>query len=123
MNRRRKTVAGGAVAAVVVLVAALGYSIAYANSETTVTATVTSKERVCDSSSNGTSTCRYLVFTDAGTFEVTDGVIVGRFNSSDIYGHIRVDQRYKLTVVGFRVGFLSMYQNIKQAEELPDEQR
>lgn len=73
----------------------------------TYTATVTDKgiKRADD-------TDKYLIYTDIGTFENTDEWLCGKFNSSDIYGMIKVGDTYEFTVIGFRIPFLSAYQNI-----------
>jgi len=76
-----------------------------------VVATVTDKERVTESS-GGTVNSKYLIFTEKETFSNKDSIIFFKFNSSDIYGKIKKDQIYKLTVCGWRVPFFSMYRNI-----------
>lgn len=73
-----------------------------------VTVTVQDKERVCDSNRN----CKYLIFTDGGTFENTDTLLNGKFDSSDVYGRIDEGKTYTFKVAGFRQGILSMYPNI-----------
>lgn len=55
---------------------------------------------------------KYLVFTDQGTFEVTDTFMYLRFNSSDVWGSIEKGTKYQITATGFRLGFFSMYENI-----------
>lgn len=80
--------------------------------EQTYTITVTDKERINDSDSS-----KYLVFgkTPNGetmVFENTDALLRGKFDSSNIYGNLEIGKTYELTVVGFRVPFLSWYQNI-----------
>lgn len=84
----------------------------------THTTVVTHKERVC--SGDGDSvTCKYLIFTEAGTFELTDAIFgARRFNSSDVYGRIRVDRTYKITSYGWRLPFFSQYPNIDKIEEV-----
>jgi hypothetical protein len=82
----------------------------------TVVATVTSKERVCDSGNKG---CKYLVFTDRGTFKVTDSLLIGRFDSSDIYGQIQANTTYKITYFGWRIGLFSSYPNIDHLVKQP----
>lgn len=79
-----------------------------------VTATVTRSERVC--SGGEQVSCRYLVYTDRGTFENTDTIWFLKFDSSDLYGRIRDGEAYRFTVTGFRVPFMSWYQNIVSAE-------
>lgn len=73
------------------------------------------KERVCES---GGGACHYLIFTDDTTFQLSDSLLVGRFDSSDDYGQIRRCHRYELTYYGWRVGVLSMYPNIASYTDL-----
>lgn len=73
----------------------------------TVELTVTEKERV----SEGTSS-RYLVFTDAEVFENVDNWWVLKFNSSDVYGRLKVGATCSATVSGWRFPLLSWYRNI-----------
>ena len=72
-----------------------------------VCARVTDKERIVNA-----DTSKYLIFTDKGVFENTDDISVMKFNSSDFYAQIEVGNNYCFTVAGYRVPFLSMYQNI-----------
>lgn len=108
------------VAVLFVLLLAIGIPACqnYLEVETTV-ATVTHRERVCDSNSEGGSTCRYLVYTDEGTFQLTDSLYVGRFNSSDTYGRIKVGEEYRIDHYGWRIGCSSSYPNIKDMQETP----
>lgn len=84
----------------------------YKFSKDQVVATVTDKSRVC----NRDNECKYLIFTDVETFEVTDSLIHFRFNSSDYYGSIQRDQTYTFTVVGWRIPLMSMHRNIIDKE-------
>ena len=77
-----------------------------------VTATVRNEARVCSSGNNGSSTCKYLIFTNKGTFEDTDSLVNGKFNSSDIFGELEPGHTYTFKVYGFRSGFMSAYPNI-----------
>lgn len=74
---------------------------------------VTGKERVTSGDSS-----KYLIFTDKGTFENTDYLFKGKFNSSDIYGKIEINQKYRFDVGGMRIPFLSMYQNIHGIQKI-----
>ena len=77
-----------------------------------VTAIVTDK--VVKNSSNQS---RYLVFTEdkegnINTYEITDSLLAGRFNSSDLYASIKIGSEYKFEIGGSRNQFLSWYPNI-----------
>jgi hypothetical protein len=122
-NSRRRTINGGMVGIIVLIavIVILGFSCSVmgAKNDTVISnAKVESKERVCSSSSDSGQTCKYLVFTDKGTFEVTDSLLNGRFNSSDVYGRLHEGSTYNLKVVGFRIPIFSSYQNILEATEV-----
>lgn len=85
----------------------------YGTVEDGVNITVTEKERV-----NKYEDSKYLVFTDSETFQNSDAIFHGKFNSSDLYGQLKVGQTYKAKVFGWRVPFLSMYRNIVSAEQV-----
>lgn len=85
------------------------------NTSETVTFTVTGKERIVETSGSGETLSvdsKYLVFTDVETFENTDMLFAGKFNSSDVQGKLFVDSTYTATVYGWRIPFLSMYRNL-----------
>lgn len=107
----------GIAAAVIVAIGIL-YAITMNATRHTVVATVTDKERVCGRANGDQVECQYLVFTDAGTFKVTDSWVLGRFTSSDTYGRIAVGKTYRFEVVGWRNGLLSQYPNIDTATEV-----
>jgi hypothetical protein len=73
--------------------------------------TVTEKERVTNRDES-----YYLIFTDGEVFENTDTLLSLKFNSSDIYGRLKVGETCRATVNWFRVPFLSMYRNIISAD-------
>lgn len=100
---------------VLVLIVSVGTSVLYYSTSERVQFTVTDKERVmtCNSTDSG-SQCdaKYLVFTDVTTYTIEDSLIKMRFNSSDVYGRIKIGQECTATAYGWRVGFMSWYQNI-----------
>lgn len=106
--------AGVHIAGIVVVFALVAGALTMAQYGTkeTVTVTVTGKERVTSNDGNGNITSKYLIFTESETFENTDALFAGKFNSSDFYGKIRENQTCDFTVIGWRVPFLSMYRNI-----------
>lgn len=104
--------------AVILVVVALAVGGGYYDRET-ITTTVFDKERVCDGNTDGGTTCTYLIFTDAGTFQVSDSLIGHvRFNSSDVYGRVKDCHDYEITSYGWRVPFLSQYPNITEMRDL-----
>ncbi len=80
--------------------------------------TVTGKEAV---KSDKSST--YLIFTDVTTYEVDDSLVYWRFDSSDVYGKIQIGKTYTATLQGYRIPFLSMYQNLIDLKEVPNPQK
>lgn len=101
------------VATIIVLICVLAPS--YFERDT-VTTKVISKENVCNGSGDSVS-CDYLVFTEAGTFKISDAIFgTTRFNSSDVYGRIVEGQTYTITSYGWRLPFFSEYPNIEKIE-------
>ena len=106
----------------VILVLSIGYEVIFSFNDTEYTITVTDKQRIYEGSGN-TSSSKYLVFGDdengnSLVFENTDCFIRGKWNSSNIQGQLKEGNTYKVTVVGYRVSFFSMYQNIIKIEEI-----
>ena len=111
-----------AIMIVVTLVLSIGYEAIFSFNDTEYTITVTDKERIYKGSGD-TSSSKYLVFGDDDNgnslvFENTDCFIRGKWNSSNIQGQLKEGNTYKVTVVGYRVSFFSMYQNIIKIEEV-----
>lgn len=72
------------------------------------TFTVKDKERIVKSESS-----YYLVWTEKGAvYKNDDSISFWKFNSSDIYGQLEIGKTYTAKVAGWRVRFLSMYENI-----------
>ena len=106
----------------VILVLSIGYEAIFSFNDTEYTITVTDKERIYEGNGD-TSSSKYLVFGDDDNgnslvFENTDCFIRGKWNSSNIQGQLKEGNTYKVTVVGYRVSFFSMYQNIIKIEEI-----
>ena len=106
---------------VVILVLSIGYEAIFSFNDTEYTITVTDKERIYKGS--GDTSSKYLVFGDdengnSLVFENTDCFIRGKWNSSNIQGQLKEGNTYKITAVGYRVPFFSMYQNIIKIEEI-----
>lgn len=90
------------------------------SSQETVTFVVEKAERVVNRNDEG---AKYLVFTEEETFENTDSLLFGKFNSSDVYGKLKEGHAYQAKVAGARVPLMSWYRNIITVEELdaPDD--
>lgn len=89
----------------------------------TIEVTVIDKERITYQE-NGQTKSKYLVYTDEEVFENTDEPFYLKFNSSDVYGMLKLNEKYELSVSGWRMKIFSTYRNIISAErivELPEE--
>ena len=104
------------ITAVIVIAAALTLSVITSFNDTEYIVTVTDKERITSNNSS-----EYLVFTEDEqgetiVFENTDNILRGKWDSSNIQGELKIGDTYKIIVVGYRIPFLSMYQNIIEIE-------
>lgn len=101
------------VVAIAIAVILLIIPIAERASETTVTFTVEDKaiKRYDDDD-------KYLIYTDSGTYEITDSLVYWRWDSSDLYGRIKVGETYEAKVYGWRIPIFSSYKNIVLVEEV-----
>ena len=86
------------------------------------TITITDKERIVEAGVESVSS-RYLIFgkdTNGNVivFQNTDDLFRGKWNSSTIQGSLEVGKTYTVVVVGYRIPFLSCYENIISFEEL-----
>lgn len=68
--------------------------------------------KVTDKVRTGGDDSKYLIFTSGGVYEDVDTFVKGKYNSSDLYGRIKVGQTYTFHVRGVRNHILSMYPNI-----------
>lgn len=105
---------------VIVIAAVVFASITMSFNDTEYVVTVTEKERIVSDDSS-----RYLIFAEdvqgnVIVFENTDSLLRGKFDSSNMQGEIKEGETYVFTVIGYRVPFLSMYQNIISIEDVGD---
>lgn len=98
----------------IILIAGFGLWVGFvtAFNDHEATFTVTDKERVNDSSSS-----YYLVFGEDDTGNVvvyknTDEFLRGKWDSSTMQAELEIGQTYDVVLVGYRIPFLSMYENI-----------
>ncbi len=83
----------------------------YRNTKKTLDVFVKDKERVMFGIGDA-MTSKFLVYTTSETFENTDSILLGKWNSADIQGSIDTNTKYRVTVYGWRVPALSWYRNI-----------
>ena len=70
---------------------------------------------------SGSENDKYLVVdTDGNTYEITDLTWLGKWNSTDLYNQLEINNTYKIETSGIRNGFLSMYPNINKIEKIED---
>lgn len=74
-------------------------------------AKVTRTERSCFKAND----CRFMVYTDGETFQITDTWT--RHNSADIYGSIHEGHTYHFVVGGWRNPSTSTFRNILEVRE------
>ena len=80
----------------------------------TAVVTINSSEKQCMT----TDDCSYRVYTDGETFENVDSVIWWKFNSADYHGALKEGYTYELSVVGWRFGYRSWFENIIDYKEV-----
>lgn len=91
------------------------YEVTWYGTREEVTITVTDKERITESHGSGESLTvdsKFLVYTESETFENTDVTLLGKWNSSDVQGHLKIGDTYTVIVYGWRMPFWSSYRNI-----------
>lgn len=85
--------------------------------EKTVTFTVQDKAIKRDNSSNSNDD-KYMIYTDNGVYEDTDSLAFLKFDSSDVYGQLKIGHTYRCDVTGVRIPFFSMQRNIIDCTEV-----
>lgn len=93
------------------IVAVIGYQVAYYTSNESIEVTINDKERVTKSSGESITSV-YMVYTDKGVFENTDEMLLGKFDSADVQNELEVGQTYLVEVIGWRIPFMSTFRNI-----------
>lgn len=121
-RKQRKTMCGMVIFVIGFIVLSMIISIPFNFNDHTYTVVITDKERIVKGSSKSTES-KYLIFADdvngeSMVFENTDTLLRLKWNSSNIQGKLKVGHTYKITVVGFRLSFMSMYENIIKVEEI-----
>ena len=80
---------------------------------------ITVKDKYIKNGSGKNSSSKYLVVdTENNTYQITDLLFKGKFNSTDLYNQLEVNKRYKIETIGNRMHYFSMYPNINKIEEI-----
>lgn len=121
-RKQRKTIFRMIMIMIIFIMLGVVISIPFNFNDHEYTVIVTDKERIVKGSGESTDS-KYLVFVDdvngeSRVFENTDTLLRLKWNSSNIQGKLKVGHTYKITVVGFRMSFMSMYENIIKVEEV-----
>lgn len=110
---------GGALAAVLILGAA-AFSISSALHLEAATINVITKERLQSIGTNSegkvSSTQEFWVYTDQDSYRVQDSLLQWHFYSGKVYAQVKEGATCDVTLQGYRIGFLSMMQNIIEVE-------
>ena len=106
------------VVAFVVLVIVV--NVIFSFNDHTYTVTVNDKDRIYNTNYKSSY---YLIYCqdDQGNyyeFKDEDNILRLKVRSSTMYNQIEVGSKYKFTVVGFRIGILSSYENIIKMEKI-----
>lgn len=103
--------------ATIALVALLTTGCTAMNQRTEV-CTVNDKDAVSTGSGDSRRN-EYRVYTEqCGTLVVKDSLVIGRFDSADLYGSLKPGSTYEMELGGYRQGALSMFPNIIDAKAL-----
>lgn len=100
----------------VVCIGGCGYTVLYLpNKSGEATFQVESKERIAEGGDG-----KWLVFAvDGETFQITDNLFRGRFDSTDLYRRLTPGHTYRCETTGARVPLLSEYRNLIDCGEVP----
>ena len=58
-----------------------------------------------------------IVDTENNTYQISDLLFIGKFNSTDICNQLEIGHKYKVEVTGIRNNFWSFYKNINKIIE------
>ncbi len=83
---------------------------------------ITIKDKYIKNGSGKNSSSKYLVVdTENNTYQITDLLFKGKFNSTDLYNQLEINKKYKIEITGNRIHYFSMYPNINKIKEIIEE--
>ncbi len=117
----KKFIFRGIVIFVLLVVLSVLFTLPFTFNDKEYTITITDKERIVEADGESVYS-KYLVFGvdengNVLVFQNADEWIRGKWNSSTIQGSLEVGKTYAVVVVGYRIPFLSCYENIISVEE------
>ena len=63
----------------------------------------------------------YMVIDEnQNAYVIQDLFFKGKFNSTDLYSQLKIDQKYKIKTTGYRIHIISEYPNINEIEEVSE---
>ena len=61
----------------------------------------------------------YIVVDSNGdAYEISDLLLLGKFNSTDIYNQMKIGEEYDVETTGYRIRIFSMYPNINKVSPI-----
>lgn len=75
---------------------------------------------VSDKYVKGESGQYFVIDENKNAYTIQDLFFKGKFNSTDLYNQLEIGKKYKIETTGYRIHFLSKYQNINKIYELED---
>lgn len=78
----------------------------------TYTFVVKDKAVLATDDGNGGVSHQYTIYTTKGVFKDKDSIWFLKFNSSDLYGNLKVGSTYTCKTTGFRLPLTSTYRNL-----------
>lgn len=110
------------VSVIIIVIVMTVISIPMQFNDHTYTVTITDKDRIVEVDEDSSSS-KYIVFADdqngnSLVFQNTDNILRGKVNSSNMQGQLKVGNTYEITVIGYRVPLLNMYENIIKMKEI-----
>ena len=109
----------GGILIIVIAFVLIFYNVSYYGNDNTYQITVTDKYV-----KNGSDSGNYMIVgelqdtKELKSFEDADLLLKGKFDSSDLYAHINVGEQYEIKTVGWRIPFLSDYENIYEIKSI-----
>lgn len=102
----------------IVFVVGIGFTI-FSSAHTETFESCTVSDKTATSGHGEDKKTEYRIYTDeCGTFTTKDSLLDWNWSSSDVYGSIKVGEKYTFETRGIRIPIFSSFQNISEATKL-----